>query len=90
MAPPANSLTLGHRHRCKQHQPLPQPRVLKVAMVSPDRNATPYRVQTYDVMPAPVRPQHALANWTSVRLGNDPNTQKGKEEETGGTTTNDR
>ena len=24
-------------------------------------------------MPAPVRPRHALANWTSVRLGNNPN-----------------
>ena len=27
--------------------------------------------------------QHALANWSSVRLGNDPNTQKSKDEETG-------
>ena len=52
-------------------------------MVSPDRIVTPDRVQTYDEMPAPVRPQHALANWTSVRLGNDPNTQKGKDKETG-------
>ena len=23
-------------------------------------------------MPAPVRPRHPLANWTSIRLGNDP------------------
>ena len=30
-----------------------------------------------------MRPQHALANWTSVRLGNDPNAQKGTDEETG-------
>ena len=55
----------------------------KVAMVSPDRIVTPDRVQTYDEMPALVRPQHALANWTLVRLRNDPNTQKGKDEETG-------
>ena len=26
----------------------------------------------YNEMPAPVRPRHALANWTSVRLGDDP------------------
>ena len=30
-------------------------------------------VQTYDEMPAPVRPRHALANWTSIRIGNNPN-----------------
>ena len=24
-------------------------------------------------MPTPVRPRHALANWTSVRLGDNPN-----------------
>ena len=52
-------------------------------MVSPDRLVTPDRVQTYDEMPVLVRPQHALANWTSVRLGNDPNTQKDKNKETG-------
>ena len=52
-------------------------------MVSPDRLVAPDRVQSYDKMPAPVRPQHTLTNWTSVRLGNDPNTQKGKDKETG-------
>ena len=31
------------------------------------------RVQTFDEIPAPVRPRHPLANWTSVRLGDNPN-----------------
>ena len=31
------------------------------------------RVQTYGEIPAPVRPRHPLANWTSIRLGDDPN-----------------
>ena len=30
-------------------------------------------VQTYDKIPAPVRPRHPLANWTSVRLGDNLN-----------------
>ena len=86
MAPLANCFTMGHGHGrgCGlsiSHPP--QPGTPKVAMVSPDRIVTPDRVQTYDEMPAPVRPQHALANWTSLRLGNDPNIQKGKEGETG-------
>ena len=31
------------------------------------------KLQAYDEIPAPVRPRHLLANWTSVRLGDDPN-----------------
>ena len=31
------------------------------------------RVQTYDEIPALVRPRHQLANWTSVRLGDNSN-----------------
>ena len=86
MVPLANGFTMGHgyRHGCGliiNH--LPQPGAPKVAMVSPDRIVTPDRVQTYDEMLASVRPQHALAIWTSVRLGNDPNTKKGKDEDTG-------
>ena len=42
-------------------------------MVSPDKNTHTDRVQTYDKKPAPVRPRHALANWTSFRLKNDSN-----------------
>ena len=30
-------------------------------------------IQIYEEPPAPVRYRHSLANWTSVRLGNDPN-----------------
>ena len=30
-------------------------------------------VQIYEEPTAPVRPRHSLANWTSVRLGNDLN-----------------
>ena len=86
MAPLGNCFTMGcghgHRHRLNINHPT-QPGAPKVAMVSPDKIVTTDRVQTYDEMPALVRPQHALANWTSVRLGNDPYTQKGKEEETG-------
>ena len=31
------------------------------------------RVQTYDEEPTPARPTPALANWSSVNLGNNPN-----------------
>ena len=31
------------------------------------------RVQTYDGIPAPVRPRHPLSHWTSVRLGDNLN-----------------
>ena len=86
MASLANDFTMGHSHRCGHKLIInhpPQPGAPNVAMVSPDRLVTSDRVQTYDEMPAPVRSQHALANWTSVQLENDPNTQKGKDEETG-------
>ena len=96
LAPLSNGFTMGHGHRhghgCNINQ-TPQPGAPKVAMVSPDRVLTPDRVQIHDEMPALVRPQHALANWTSMRLGNDPNTQQnntqqnntqqGNDEETG-------
>ena len=31
----------------------------------------------------PVRPRHALANWTAIRLGNNPNRPTMNERETG-------
>ena len=31
----------------------------------------------------PVRPRHALVNWTSIRLGNNPNRPTANERETG-------
>ena len=91
MAPLANGFTMGyghgHSHRLNINH-TPQLGAPKVARVSPDRVVTPDGVQTYDEIPAPVRPRHALANWTSVRLRNDPhtqhnNTQQGNDEETG-------
>ena len=37
----------------------------------------------YEEPPVPVRPRYALANWTSVRLGNDSNRPTLNERETG-------
>ena len=46
---------------------------IAIVPLSPDKSVYNDRVQTYDEPPAAVRPRHALANWTSIRLGNDPN-----------------
>ena len=59
MATLANGHTLGCRHGCGHRlniNCLPQPGAPKVAMVSPDRIVTPDRVQTYEEMPALLRP----------------------------------
>ena len=40
---------------------------------SPHRVVHNDSIQIYKEPPAPVRCRHSLANWTSVRLGNDPN-----------------
>ena len=74
MAPLAswNNITLGCGCRLNINH-TPQVGIFNVAVVSPDKIIHTDRVQTYDEMPAPVRPRHALANWTSVRLGNNPN-----------------
>ena len=40
-------------------------------------------IQIYEETPAPVRCRHSLANWTSVRLGNDPNNHTVDESTTG-------
>ena len=40
---------------------------------SPHRIVHNDSVKIYEEPPAPVRCRHSLANWTSVRLGNDPN-----------------
>ena len=40
---------------------------------SPHRVVHNDSIQIYEEPPAPVRHRHSLANWTSVRLGNDPN-----------------
>ena len=38
---------------------------------SPHRIVHNDSMQIYEEPPAPVRPRHSLANWTSIRLGND-------------------
>ena len=40
---------------------------------SPHRVVHNDSIQIYEEPPASVRHRHSLANWTSVRLGNDPN-----------------
>ena len=40
---------------------------------SPHRIVHNDSMQIYEEPPASVRPRHSLANWTSIRLGNDPN-----------------
>ena len=41
--------------------------------VYPDKIEQMDRVQIYEEFPAKLRPRQPLANWTSVRLGNNPN-----------------
>ena len=55
---PLASGTLTIGHRCG---------MAAIAIVHNDS------IQMYEETPAPVRCGHSLANWTSVRLGNDPN-----------------
>ena len=40
---------------------------------SPHRVVHNDSIQNYEGPPAPVRHRHSLANWASVRLGNEPN-----------------
>ena len=81
MAPLAswNNITLGCGCRLNISH-TPQEGTPYVAVVSPDKIIHTDRVQMYDQMPAPVRPRHALANWTSVRLGDNPNKPMANEE----------
>ena len=50
---------------------------------SPHRIVHNDSIQIYEEPPAPVRCRHSLANWTSVRLGNDPNNHTVDESTTG-------
>ena len=76
-------ITMGCRYRLHLDQ-TPPVREPAIAVVSP----SPYRVvhnecvQTYNELPMPVRPRHSLANWISIRLGNNPNRPTVKERET--------
>ena len=49
------------------------PQEPEIAVVPPsDKIIHLDRVQTYEELPAQPRPRKSLANWTSVRLGNNP------------------
>ena len=47
--------------------------VIACVTPSPHRVVHNDSIQIYEEPLAPVRCRHSLANWTSVRLGNDPN-----------------
>ena len=68
------TLTIG----CGCGIPIDQTATTKEAAIafvppSPHRIVHNNSAQIYEKPPAQVRPRHSLANWTSVRLGNDPN-----------------
>ena len=76
-------MTMDCRHRLHLNQtpPVREPHIAVVSP-SPDRVVHNECVQMYDELPAPVRPRHPLANWTSVRLGNNPDRPTMNERET--------
>ena len=77
-------ITLGCRHaiHIDQTPPVREPTVT-VVPPSPDKVVYNDSVQMYGELPVPVRPRHALANWTSIRLGNNPNRPTMNEREDG-------
>ena len=77
------SMTMGCGCRLHLHQtpPVRKPAVAVVSP-SPDRVVHNECVQKYDELPVPVRPRHPLVNWTSIRLGNNPNRPTMNESET--------
>ena len=65
---------IGCGHRLNIDQTCQKEKETSIAVVPPsDKIIHTDRVQTYDEIPALVRPRHLLANWTSIRLGDDPN-----------------
>ena len=66
----------------RPNSPVREP-TIAVVPPSPDKMVYNDSVPTYDGPPVPVRPRHILANWTSVRLGNNPNRPTVNERETG-------
>ena len=64
--------------------PIPPVKEPAVAVISPspDRVVHNECIQMYEELPVPVRWQHSLANWTSIRLGNNPNRPTVNERET--------
>ena len=85
LAPLASGIAIIMGCRCGIHldQTLPvREPAIAVVPPSPDRIVHNDSIQMYDELPVPIRPRHALANWTSVRLGNNPNRPTVKERET--------
>ena len=76
-------MTMGSRCRLHLDQtpPVREP-AIAVASSSPDRVVHNDCVKTYDELPVPLRPKHPLANWTSIRLGNNLNRPTMNERET--------
>ena len=76
LTPLANGTGITIGHGCGIHiDQTASVREPAVAVVSPSPDKTVYNdsVQTYEEPSAAVRPRHALANWTSIRLDNDSN-----------------
>ena len=67
----SGTLTIGHRCGTATTKEA----AIACVTPSPHRIVHNDSVQIYEEPPAPVRHRHSLANWTSVRLGNDPNNQ---------------
>ena len=65
----SGTLTVGHRCGTATRKEA----AIACATPSPHRIAHNDNVQIYKEPPVPVWCRHSLANWTSVRLGNDPN-----------------
>ena len=74
---------MGCRHEIHLDQ-TPPVREPTIAVVPPSPNRIVHNdsIQTYDELPVPIRPRDALAKWTSIRLGNNPNRPTINERET--------
>ena len=82
---PKASGTMTMHCGCRIHlNQTPQVREPAVGVVPPslDRIIHNECVQISDELPVPVRPRQPLANWTSVRLGNNPKRPTTNERET--------
>ena len=75
--PPLASGTLTIGHRCRTATT--KEAAIACVPPSPHRIVHNDSMQIYEEPPALVRHRHSLANWTSVRLGNDPNSHTGDE-----------
>ena len=86
IAPLASGTRITIGHRCGLHIDQTAPvkeTAIAVIHPSPDKIVYNDRVQVYDEPPAVVRPRHALAYVTSIRLASDPNRPTITEMETG-------